>query len=73
MAAASLAGSRLNVSGSMSQKTARAPSRATAPAVEKKLYGDVTTSSPGPTPAAIIAASWESVPDDIPIACFVPT
>ena len=30
----------------------------------------MTTSSPGPIPSAIIAASWASVPDDMPIACF---
>jgi hypothetical protein len=32
----------------------------------------VTTSSPGPTPAAISAARIASVPDDMPIACATP-
>ena len=72
IAFSSLAGSRLNVSGSMSTKIVRAPRRATAPAVEKNEYGDVTTSSPGPMPSAIMTASCASVPEDIPIACFAP-
>ena len=37
IALSSFDGSRLNVSGSMSTKTGRAPRRATAPAVEKNV------------------------------------
>jgi hypothetical protein len=50
-AAASRAGSRSIVSGSMSTKTGRAPSRRTAVAVAKNECETVTTSSPGPMPA----------------------
>ena len=50
MARASAAGSRLNVAGSMSTRTGRAPRRTTEPAVAKNEYVEVTTSSPGPMP-----------------------
>ena len=73
IARASFTGSMLKVAGSMSTKTGRAPSRAMAPAVAKNVYGVVTTSSPGPIPRAIIAASSASVPEEMPTACFVPT
>ena len=62
----------LNVSGSMSTKTGRAPSLATEPAVAKNEKGVVMTSSPSPTPMAINAAMSASVPDDMPIACVNP-
>ena len=51
----------------MSQKSGRAPSRATTPAVAKNVNGDVTTSSPGPMSSAISATSSASVPDEMPI------
>ena len=43
------------------------------PAVAKKEYGVVMTSSPGPTFSAISATSSASVPDDTPTACRAPT
>jgi hypothetical protein len=43
------------------------------PAVAKNEYGDVTTSSPGPTPSAINAASRASVPEDTPMAWRTPS
>ena len=43
----------LNVAGSMSTNTGRAPSLAIEPAVAKNENGVVTTSSPGPTSSAI--------------------
>jgi len=39
------------------------------PAEAKNEKGDVTTSSPGPTPSAISATSRASVPEETPIAC----
>ena len=68
-AASTIDTSRLNVAGSMSTNTGRAPSRAIDPAVAKNEYGEVTTSSPGPIFSAISAASNASVPDDTPMAC----
>src|SRR5579864_6398829 len=65
-------GSILKVSGSMSTKTGLAPSRETVPAVAKKEYAVVITSSPGPTPAAIKAARRASVPEETPTANFEP-
>ena len=55
------------VTGSMSAKTGVAPSRAITPAVAKKEYGVVTTSSPGPMSSAMRATSSASVPDETPI------
>ena len=46
------AGSRLNVSGTMSANTGFAPSRHTALAVAKNVKLGTITSSPGPTPSA---------------------
>src|SRR5262245_9445541 len=65
--------SMLNVSGSMSTKTGRAPSRDTEPAVAKNEYGDVSTSSPALMPSAISASSSASVPDDTATACSMPS
>ena len=62
----------LKDSGSMSTNTVRAPSRATTPAVAKKEYGVVITSSPAFRPIAIKAASRASVPDETPIANGTP-
>ena len=56
------------VTGSISANTGLAPRRTTAPAVAKKLYGVVTTSSPGPTSRAIRARISASVPEAQPIA-----
>jgi hypothetical protein len=58
----------LNVAGSMSTKIGVAPSLATTPADAKKEKGDVTTSSPGPTPSAMSATSSASVPEATPSA-----
>jgi hypothetical protein len=52
--------------GSMSAKTGRAPSRATAPAVAKKVNDGQITSSPGPTSSACSASSSASDPDAQP-------
>src|SRR5437762_426398 len=49
-----------------------APRRAIAPAVAKKLYGVVMTSSPGPMFSAIRQASRASLPEETPIACEHP-
>src|SRR5579883_2345237 len=66
MAASIRAGSMLYVSGSMSTKTGRAPSRQIVLAVAKKVYGVVMTSSPGPIPRAIKGSSRASVPEPQP-------
>src|SRR5215469_16958540 len=58
------AGERLNVAGSMSQKSGRAPVRAIVPAVAKKVKGLVITASPVPISNAINARSSASVPED---------
>ncbi len=65
--AATAAGLRLNVTGSMSQNNGRAPVRAMVPAVAKNVNGLVMTASPGPMPSAMSASSSASVPDDTPI------
>ena len=62
----------ISVTGSTSTNTGVAPSRATDPAVAKNENVGVMTSSPGPTPSAIIETSSASVPDDTPIACRTP-
>ena len=48
----------------MSTKTGLAPVRAMAPAVAKKVYGVVITSSPGPMPSAIRLTSRASLPEE---------
>jgi hypothetical protein len=62
----------LYVSGSISTNTGTAPARVTAPAVAKKVYGVVTTRSPGPTPAASSARNSASDPEAQPTANLVP-
>ena len=66
------AASMLKVSGSMSTKTGRAPSRAMTPAVAKNEYAEVMTSSPGPISSAMSDASNASVPDETPMAKRAP-
>ena len=68
IAASTAAGSRLNVSGSMSAKTGVAPTRWIELAVAKNVNGLVITSSPGPTSSAISARIRASVPDAQPMA-----
>jgi len=58
----------LNVAGSMSTSFGVAPRRTIQPAVAKNENVEVTTSSPGPMPSAIIATSNASVPEETPIA-----
>ena len=55
----------------MSAKTGVAPRRKIEPTDAKNENGVVTTSSPGPTPQAISAASSPSVPDETPTACGI--
>ena len=69
IAASTAAGSRLQVTGSMSTSTGVAPTRTMHPAVAKNEYVLVITSSPGPTPSAINTARMASVPDETAIAC----
>jgi hypothetical protein len=72
IAAMAAFGSRLNVFSSMSAKTARAPSRATAPAVAKNVNGEVTTSSPAFTSRAWSASTIASLPFATPTVEGVP-
>ena len=65
-------GLMLNVVGSMSTNTGRAPSRHTAPAVAKNVKLGITTSSPGPIPSAINGNNSASLPDAQPTACATP-
>ena len=65
-------GLMLNVAGSMSTNTGRAPSRQTAPAVAKNVKLGRITSSPAPMPSAISGNSSASLPDAQPMACSVP-
>jgi hypothetical protein len=69
IAASSRAGSRQHVSGSMSTKTGVAPTKAIASVSAKNVWATVTTSSPGPMPAARKARIRASVPELSPIAC----
>src|SRR5262245_41307876 len=64
--AAIWSGAMLNVTGSMSAKTGRAPSRQTELTVAKKVNGGTMTSSPGPIPRACRASTRASVPDPHP-------
>ena len=58
--------------GSMSTKTGRAPVYSIAATVATKVNGTVTTSSPGPTPAAS-SARWSALdPLLTPMACPTP-
>ena len=63
-AASTAAGSRLNVCGSMSAKTGVAPSYIAQFADATNEYGDVITSSPGPTPASRMQRWSPAVPDE---------
>src|SRR5467141_3296468 len=65
----SLAGSRFFVEGSTSTKTGLAPSQRIVSPVLTKVYGEVTTSSPGPTPDAISARWSAAVQDERATAC----
>jgi hypothetical protein len=65
IAAAIAAGSMLSVSRSMSAKTGLAPARTTAFAQDTNVKLGSTTSSPGPTPARVTAASNADVQEFI--------
>ena len=67
MKASTAAGDRLKVTGSMSQKSGRAPARAMVPAVAKNVNGLVMTSSPAPMSSAMSASSSASVPEETPM------
>src|SRR5215813_971515 len=71
-ALATRAGSRLNVSGSISTRTGRAPARTIALEEAKKLKDVVITPSPGPMPAATSANQRASVPEAHPTASLAP-
>src|SRR5882672_7075219 len=68
----SASGEILKVPGSISTNTGRAPTRAIVPAVAKKVYGLVKTSSPAPMSSAIRAISRASVPDEMPMPNLQP-
>ena len=72
-AAATAAGSRMNVSGSTSTSTARAPQSSTTFAVAGNVYAGTMTSSPGPISSASTARWSAAVPDETAAACAVPT
>ena len=61
-ARATASGATLRVRGSRSAKTGRAPTAITARAVKAADKGEVTTSSPGPTPRARRPSWRASVP-----------
>ena len=63
MAPSILSGSMLQVSGSTSTNTGRAPTRQMTSAVATKVKGVVITSSPGPMPKAIRLINRASVPE----------
>ena len=65
-------GSRLKVTGSISQKTGVAPAIRIADAVAKNVNGDVMISSPGPIPWARTAKCNAVVPEETAIACLTP-
>src|SRR6478735_5814114 len=67
------AGSRQNVSGSMSANTGIAPLTSAQTAEADIVYGLQMTSSPGPTPAAVTAALSAEVAEFMAIACLAPT
>jgi hypothetical protein len=72
MRAATLAGSRLKLSGSMSANTGVAPTMEIASAEAKKVNGVVITSSPGPMSSARNASTSASVPLATPVAWSAP-
>ena len=57
--------------GQILQRT-EMPTRATQPAVAKKVKLGQSPSSPGPIPSAISATRIASVPELTPRACFAP-
>ena len=64
----------LKVSGSMSAKMMRAPSRAMPPAVAKNVYGVVMTASPRPVVAPLMpAAKNEVCVPFVPICMVTPS
>ena len=63
----------LRVSGSTSQKTERAPERATALAAPTKLIEGMRTSSPGPTPSSSTARNSPEVAELTKIICSAGT
>src|SRR3954468_18715829 len=71
-AASTAAGSRLSVRGSMSAKTGVAPSYSAQFAEATNEYGDVITSSPGPTPASRMQRCSPAVPDETAAAYGTP-
>ena len=72
-AASTAAGSRLYVRGSMSAKTGVAPSYIAQFAEATNEYGDVITSSPGPTPARCMQRCSPAVPDETAAQYGAPT
>ena len=72
IAASSLSMLMLQVSGSTSTKTGRAPTRQMTSAVATKVKGVVMTSSPGPTPKAIKLIRSASVPEATLMQCAAP-
>src|SRR6267142_1352413 len=65
----SFEGSRFFVEGSTSTKTGLAPRYRIVSPVLTKVYGEVTTSSPGPTPAAMSARWSAAVQEERATAC----
>jgi hypothetical protein len=72
MADSSNLASRLQLSGSMSTNTGRAPSSTITSTVAAKVKGVVITSSPAPTPSAISEISSASVPLATVTQCATP-
>ena len=73
IAASTASGSRLNVCGSMSANTGEAPSYIAQLAEATNEYGDVITSSPGPTPASRMQRCRPAVPDETAAQYGAPT
>ncbi len=73
IAASTAAGSRLSVRGSMSANTGVAPSYIAQFAEATNEYGDVITSSPGPTPAIRMQRCSPAVPDETAAQCGAST
>ncbi len=71
-AASIRSGSIVNVSGTTSTNTGRAPFIRIASPVAMNVFATVTTSSPGPTPYAFNARVSASVPFATPQACAAP-
>src|SRR4029450_5657592 len=73
IAASTAAGERFSVLGSMSAKTGGGPSYTAQFAEATNEYGDVTTSSPGPTPAVMQRRWRPAVPLETAAAYGAPT